>query len=167
VLIPRTLLSAVHCQVTLMENVYRIDKNSQTGELRMLDNLLPQVRPPLCRLRPSHCRRHECCALSQSLNTQISLRNEAAVGATSSFSDKALEDLNARRASSQAWSPDVGVLSVAWNSSCGIGRAGLLASGTACGLARIDVMVDGQWRPGVGRTREGLRERLRAKEIFL
>lgn len=33
-----------------MENVYRMDKNSLTGELRMLDNLLPQVRFPIVAL---------------------------------------------------------------------------------------------------------------------
>lgn len=106
-------------------------------------------------------------AILQNLNTQISLKSQSAVGAKRSFSDKALKDLNGRHAVSQAWAPDVGVLSAAWNSGGGIGRAGLLASGMACGLARVDVLVDGRWRPGVGRTRAQLVERLREKKIFL
>lgn len=36
-----------------MEPVYRMDKNEKTGELRMLDNLLPQVRPSSALPAPS------------------------------------------------------------------------------------------------------------------
>ncbi len=36
------------------------------------------------------------------------------------------------------WSPPVGIHRVSWHNGGGIGRAGLLASGTASGLGRID-----------------------------
>lgn len=56
-----------------------------------------------------------------------------------------LRGKGAARENSVGWSPTVKVNKISWNSACGIGRAGLLASGTACGLGRIDFM-DGRFQ---------------------
>ncbi len=49
------------------------------------------------------------------------------------------------------WSPHVAVHRVAWHNGGGIGRAGMVASGTASGLGRVDIIkgrfVDGK-HPG-------------------
>ena len=45
------------------------------------------------------------------------------------------------------WPPHVGVHRVSWHNGGGIGRAGLLASATASGLGRIDV-IRGMFAPG-------------------
>lgn len=58
-------------------------------------------------------------------------------------------ETNAIRDLTPAWSPDVGVLCATWNSGCGIGRAALLASGMACGLARVD-FIKGEWKEPLG-----------------
>lgn len=55
--------------------------------------------------------------------------------------------VNAVRPTHPSWSPEVAVLCTEWNSSCGLGRAGMLASGMACGFARVD-MLEGRWRGG-------------------
>jgi transcription factor C subunit 6 len=44
------------------------------------------------------------------------------------------------------WSPHIGIQKVAWNNT-GIGRAGWLASGTASGVGRVDI-VKGRWMKG-------------------
>ena len=43
-----------------------------------------------------------------------------------------------------AWTPNVGVVRVAWNTGGGLGAASLLASGTAAGLGRVD-RLEGIW----------------------
>ena len=45
------------------------------------------------------------------------------------------------------WIPSIAVCTVAWNSGNGLGNASLLASGTACGLVRID-LPEGAWMRG-------------------
>ena len=45
------------------------------------------------------------------------------------------------------WSPHVGVHCVSWQNGGGIGRAGLLASGTASGQGRVDV-IEGRFFKG-------------------
>jgi transcription factor C subunit 6 len=47
-----------------------------------------------------------------------------------------------------AWSSHVGVHCVAWHNGGSIGRAGWVASGTAAGLGRVEV-VKGRWKGGV------------------
>ena len=42
------------------------------------------------------------------------------------------------------WPPEVGVQRVAWNNSNGLGGAPLLASATASGLCRVDLLM-GRW----------------------
>lgn len=37
-------------QVRTMDVIYRVDKNELTGEIRLIENILPQVCPPT----PSH-----------------------------------------------------------------------------------------------------------------
>jgi transcription factor C subunit 6 len=63
------------------------------------------------------------------------------------------EDLKERFEKGQAepsglWHPSVAVTAVSWNNGCGPGRAHMLASCTASGLARIDVL-EGRWMRGV------------------
>jgi hypothetical protein len=38
------------------------------------------------------------------------------------------------------WSPSIGITRIAWNSENGIGRAGILASGSGSGLCRLDFL---------------------------
>ncbi len=45
---------------------------------------------------------------------------------------------------SALWHPSLGVNAVAWNSGCGLACAPWLATGTACGLVRVDY-VHGGW----------------------
>lgn len=39
-----------------------------------------------------------------------------------------------------SWPPEISITRINWNNACGIGRAGLLASGTGSGLCRVDYM---------------------------
>lgn len=43
------------------------------------------------------------------------------------------------RVTSVGWSPHIGILRTEWQCGTGIGNAGLLASGSASGLGRIDL----------------------------
>jgi transcription factor C subunit 6 len=49
---------------------------------------------------------------------------------------------------SALWPTNIGVNAVAWNSGCGLACAPWLASGTACGLVRVDY-VEGSWMRNV------------------
>lgn len=102
----------------------------------------------------------------QNLNIEKKFKSRSVAG-TKTFSDKSLADLNARRMTSSAWAPEIGVLCASWNSTCGIGRAGLLASGMACGLARLDVMVDGRWKVAPGGSRAELVGVHRSKDVYV
>lgn len=102
--------------VSLLEPVYRIDRSSTTSQIRLLDNILPQN-----------------LSLNRSLPSVLSKHKDATART------------NAIRGQVVAWEPEIGVLCARWNSANGIGRAGLLASGMACGLVRID-FVEGHWK---------------------
>lgn len=51
------------------------------------------------------------------------------------------------------WSPHVGVHRSCWNNNGGLGKAGWIASGTASGLGRVDIVhgrfIHGQAPPGL------------------
>lgn len=78
------------------------------------------------------------------INTKLS---KAGALASPKLSKKNTDRTFAARELTPAFSPRIGVLAVSWCNGTGLGRAGLLATGMACGLARIDV-CDGQWKNG-------------------
>lgn len=45
------------------------------------------------------------------------------------------------------WDPRVGIHRVTWNEGAGIGRAGMLAVGTASGLGMVQVVIP-KWKGG-------------------
>ncbi|CDZ97545.1 WD40/YVTN repeat-like-containing domain [Phaffia rhodozyma] len=123
--VSNTLRGTTHKKVdwvSLMEVIYRMDMNEATGEMRMLDNILPQ--------NVSFTRTHD---------------SKASVLPSLSVSSKPSSITNTVRPITSAWRPEIAVLSTSWNSGSGVGRSPLLASGMACGLARVDVMIEGRW----------------------
>ncbi|POY74610.1 hypothetical protein BMF94_2371 [Rhodotorula taiwanensis] len=88
--------------------VFRLDFKRETGELRMWDNLETEHRAALDPANPARTAKKDAAA-------------EAAVPGETPTA---------------AWAAEQGVLCSAWHPS--IDRCALLATGTACGLARID-----------------------------
>ncbi|KAL7417775.1 WD40-repeat-containing domain protein [Mrakia frigida] len=107
--------------IHLMEQIYKVDYNEETQEVRLIDNILPQ---------------------NVTSNGSVANILPKKIGLTSKA-----DLVNAVRPTHPSWSPEVAVLCTEWNSSCGLGRAGMLASGMACGFARVD-MLEGRWRGG-------------------
>lgn len=89
--------------------VYQFELNRNTGEYRMVDNLLPE---------------------QVQLDSKLTGKNKTSSKGTST----------AMRINSAGWPPRSAITKICWNSADGIGRAGLLASGTGSGLGRVDVM---------------------------
>ncbi|KDQ10972.1 hypothetical protein BOTBODRAFT_115064 [Botryobasidium botryosum FD-172 SS1] len=92
-----------------IHTIYHIDYKRKTGEYRMLENFFPRVQP---RRRPR-----------LSPPSQAQLRSQPAPSLAEG---------------SGSWPVEVGVHRVAWHNGAGMARSPLLASGTACGLVRID-----------------------------
>ncbi|KAF9532755.1 hypothetical protein CPB83DRAFT_806345 [Crepidotus variabilis] len=104
---------------SFVHRIYQMDYNRQTREYRMLDRFLPQEASE----RPSTAK------AANSKQKATSLKSSVA------------------STSSSAWPQQVGVHCVVWNSGNGLNASGLLASGTASGLCRID-NLEGRWARG-------------------
>ncbi|TRM55617.1 WD40-repeat-containing domain protein [Schizophyllum amplum] len=94
--------------------IFQVDYSRKTGEYRMLERFLPQE-----------------------------LQDRPTVGKQKS-GKKPEDGPDHTRTGTGAWPPEVGVHKVAWNSGNGLGRAGMLASATASGLCRVDLLW-GRW----------------------
>ena len=103
----------------LVHKIYQMDYSRETGEFRMLERFLPQVRP---RMHPSG----KAGKTTQKPAVVAPSGNASAAPGTG------------------AWPTQVGVHKVAWNCGNGLEAAGLLASGTASGLGRVD-FLEGRW----------------------
>ncbi|SCV72089.1 BQ2448_4783 [Microbotryum intermedium] len=79
------------------QKVYRLDFHRKSGEFRMIDNMLPEVRP------------------LADIKKGVLFRGSMTTA---------------------TWSPEVGIARVVWNPA--LDRCALLASGTICGLVRVD-----------------------------
>ncbi|CDO73671.1 hypothetical protein BN946_scf185014.g141 [Trametes cinnabarina] len=108
----------------LEHKIYQLDYSRSTGEYRMLENLLPQVR--LIVYVETIC--NACSFLVQETQnrTNATRQNKSVPGGTG------------------AWPPEVGVHRVAWNDRNGLARTPLLASATGSGLCRVDWLM-GRW----------------------
>lgn len=133
-------------QTTVVPKVYRLDFNRNTGELRMVDNILAEVRAfaPVGRFDLT-------CSPYQ---TQVP---DTTIGGRRSVSTAADPNIVNAVEPSPAWPPILAITSVEWNPA--IRRCAMLASGMACGLVRIDWLegpsvVDWERKEGF-RTAEG------------
>ncbi|KAL1741425.1 hypothetical protein HDZ31DRAFT_66944 [Schizophyllum fasciatum] len=101
-----------------VHRIYQLDYCRNTGEYRMLEHFFPQElqdRPTVSRLKKGGKKKPD--------GDNQKRTNPVGTG---------------------AWPPEVGVHKVAWNSGNGLARAGMLASATAAGLCRVDVLA-GRW----------------------
>lgn len=89
--------------------MYEMDYDAHTNEYRMTDDFLPEAAGLV--------------VISDRFNQKKQ-------------TEKAPHD--PMYLSTAAWLPEVGVHKVSWNSSNGLRNAGWLASGMACGLARVE-----------------------------
>lgn len=105
----RNLIRSAKLRASPQGTVYQYELNRNTGEYRMIDNLLP-----------------EAIQLDSKLTGKGKNSSKSLTGGT--------------RLNSAGWPPRAGITKLCWNSAGGIGRAGLLASGTGSGLTRIDMM---------------------------
>jgi transcription factor C subunit 6 len=95
-----------------------MDYSRKSGEYRMLDCFLPQIRPP---------------ANKPGKEVKGSTVEPSAIPIDVSGTG--------------TWPTQVGVHRVSWNSGNGLSAAGLLGSGTASGLGRVDCL-EGRWLTG-------------------
>lgn len=100
--------------------VFRVDFSRKTGQVRMLDNLMPQFAPSFDPGR-------------QVLRVEDPDEEADADEARFAYDEQT---------QSMLWPAQQACHTVAWHPS--IRRAGLLASGLACGLVRVDVL-EGPW----------------------
>jgi transcription factor C subunit 6 len=127
------------------KRVYEMDFSASTGEWRMVDDMLPEVSRCISvvsirRRSPSDTYR----STSDNLSSLQTMSLEAAGAKKISKHNAAVDPSLAKTA---AWAPEVGVHKVAWQNAGGLGMAGLLASGTASGLGRVDI-IRGRFRNG-------------------
>jgi transcription factor C subunit 6 len=97
----------------IYQRLFEMDYDEFTGEYRILDDFLPE---------------------EMTLDGAMQKNANKAKG-----SGHSLEG-NPTVAKSGDWSPHVAVHRVCWNNNNGLGRAGWIASGTASGLGRIDII---------------------------
>ena len=97
----------------IYQRLFEIDYDTFSGEYRILDDFLPE---------------------EMSLDGAQQKNNNKAKGTSHSLEGNPLV------AKSGDWSPHVGVHQVCWNNNNGLGKAGWVASGTASGLGRIDII---------------------------
>lgn len=114
--------------------IFQLDYSRNTGEYRMLEQFLPQVRVSSVS-SPSHDERDP---------EQETFDRLVARKARSKNPETAPAQTNPG-----AWAPEVSVQRVTWNNGNGLGNCQLLASGMASGLCRID-WVTGRWFKGRG-----------------
>jgi transcription factor C subunit 6 len=105
-------------QPFLIHKIYQLDYSRKSGEYRMLDCFFPQIRPPANKPGKE--------AKGPTVEPIGILTNVSSTG---------------------AWPTQVGVHRVSWNSGNGFSAAGLLGSGTASGLGRVD-WLEGRWLMG-------------------
>lgn len=90
-----------------------MDYDEHTGEYRMLDNFMPED------VSLDYAQQKNTARTKSSVNP---LEGNPIVVKTGN------------------WSPHVGIHRTCWNNNGGLGRAGWIASGTASGLGRIDII---------------------------
>jgi len=112
------LVSRLTPQGHYTAKVFRLDFSRKTGQLRMLDNLMPQFVP------------------SFDPGRQVVRPDE------DEDDEDAARFAYEEQTQSMLWPAQQACHTVAWHPS--IRRAGLLASGMACGLVRVDVL-EGPW----------------------
>lgn len=112
-----------------MHKIYQLDYSRNKKEYRMLEHFLPTVGPGREITLPLYV--HELIPLV--INVQETQDRPSATKA-----NKVLP------IGTGAWSPEVGIQRVVWNTGNGLGGAPLLASSTGSGLCRIDWLL-GRW----------------------
>ncbi|KAF9014294.1 hypothetical protein BDQ17DRAFT_1386722 [Cyathus striatus] len=114
-----------------LHKIYQMDYSRNTKEFRMLERFLPQVH--LLLLSPSpHSK---------------TMKKETTGRPTATRAAKTKKPVPMPLAGTGAWQPEVGVHRVVWNTTSGLAGAGMLASATASGLCRVDVLW-GRWMKG-------------------
>ncbi|KAF8316837.1 hypothetical protein DL93DRAFT_2056052 [Clavulina sp. PMI_390] len=106
----------------LLHKIYQMDYNRNTGKYRMMENFIPQK--DLDRLNNKRSNNSPYADLDDAMKKEARTRD-----------------------GSGSWPAEVGIHRVAWHNGGGYGCVGLLASGTASGLVRID-WLEGRWLYG-------------------
>jgi transcription factor C subunit 6 len=124
----RRLNTLLNPQPILKSTAYAMDYDRRNDAYRMTDDLLPEVSVHLLSKLTSQITRRETAETRRSVLGKSKIKIGYHPGQTIAAT----------------WPPEVGIHRVCWNNGNGIGRAGYLLSGTASGLARID-LINGEY----------------------
>ncbi|KAG8932075.1 hypothetical protein FRC02_001705 [Tulasnella sp. 418] len=123
-----------------VHKIYQMDYNRKTKEWRMLEHFYPTVRLFSFSIIAWSLQLHKKMPhffqeIAESRATKtINKTKKAKSGSQTQPTINQVSEVGG----SGAWPPEVGVHCVAWNTSNGLTKCQLLASGTASGLCRID-----------------------------